>query len=146
MPHSLAINSQCWPMLSNVRGSLTDGGTGANSFGLSPLKTPSFACRLFALPSFTKRRENFLLKTIGTSLTVSVPAAIAESICPDAIFALAINAACKLVPHACCMVSAGVLGDKPDDKTASRVKFQSLECVMTAPAFTSPNSTPFKSY
>ena len=46
------------------------------------------------------------------------------------------------VPHARCKVMPGVSGDRPEDSVASRAKFQSLECLITAPIATSPSCCP----
>ena len=106
------------------------------------MNSASFERRSFARPSPTSRFETFGPNTIGASLVVSVPAAIAQSICPVAIFAPATIAACRDVPHAWLIVIAGVLGSSRVCSVASRARFQSRECEMTAPAFTSPSRSP----
>ena len=50
------------------------------------------------------------------------------SIWPVAILAAIAMAACRLVPQACCMVMPGVVGASLVPSTASRARFQSLEC------------------
>ena len=69
-----------------------------------------------------------------------------HSISPVAILAWIIEAACRLVPHACWMVMPGVVGASLVLSTASRARFQSLECVTTAPPIASSMCTPFRLY
>ena len=82
---------------------------------------------------------------MGRSLIVSVPPAIPASIKPVEILALIMIAAERLVPHALCMLKAGVSGDNPDDNVDSRARFQSLEWFITAPSETSPMRCPLRS-
>ena len=82
---------------------------------------------------------------MGTSLAVSVPPAIAHSICPKAILLPARIAASNPVPHACWTSYAGVLGDNFELRVASRARLKSLACFITAPAATSPRRSPSKS-
>ena len=129
-------------MLRPVRGSVIEGATGVNSDGLKPLNRESFCWNVLALESlinrWVKRREN----TMGASLAVSLPAAMPHSICPVAILAAIPNAACKLVPQACCSVMPGVRGDRSVLNIASLARLKSFEWVVTAPATTSSISFP----
>ncbi len=122
------------------------GGCGASSDGESPWKTLTlsqvdFFCDI-STSRFEKRREN----TIGASDVVSLPTAMPEEICPIAILAPIPNAACKLVPQASISVIPGVEGASRDPITASRAKFQSFECVTTAPPTTSSMWAPCNPY
>ena len=65
-----------------------------------------------------------------------------HSIWPTAILAAIPIAACRLVPHACCMVMPGVVGASLLPSTASRARFQSLEWEITAPPAASSICTP----
>jgi len=80
--------------------------------------------------------------TIGTSLVVSAPAAMPASICPQAILLAMMIALSSEVPQARAVVMPGVVGARPELSTASRARFQSDECLITAPSATSPNSRP----
>ena len=77
--------------------------------------------------------------TIGTSEVVSDPPAMPESICPTAILLATTMAASRLVPQARCSVIPGVCSSSPELRVISRARFQSLECLMTAPKATSPS-------
>src|SRR5690349_3244845 len=65
------------------------------------------------------------------------------SMCPAAILFAMINALSSDVPHARAVVMPGVVGASPDDSVASRARFQSKLCLITAPNATSPSSTPY---
>ena len=146
MCHSCAISSVCCPIDSPVRGSLTFGGCGASSAGEKPLKAARRWPIDLAFCASTSRWANFSLNTIGASEVVSEPMAMPDSICPVAILACRIIAACRLVPQACCKVMPGVDGASLLPSTASRARFQSLEWVTTAPPIASSICTPFKLY
>src|ERR671924_1793780 len=112
-----------------VRGSFTDGGRGPSSAGENPFSTLSLSHTVFCWAHCVTRVENFFENTIGASEVVSAPIAIPLSIWPEAILAAIPIAACMLVPHACIMVMPGVEGASFEPITASRARFQSLECV-----------------
>ena len=121
------------------------GETGLSSDGPKPFRA---AMRCFisrAWLSLIIRLENFLPNTMGASEVVSEPAAIAQSICPVAILAPSVRAACRLVPQACCNVIPGVSGDNLLDSTASRARLKSREWVITAPAISSSICSPARS-
>lgn len=65
-----------------------------------------------------------------------------ESIWPSAILLAMVITESRLVPQARCRVMPGVSGDNPDDSAASRARFQSEECLITAPIATSPSCCP----
>ena len=94
----------------------------------------------------TSRWANFSLNTMGASDVVSEPMAMPHSIWPTAILAAIPMAACRLVPQACCMVMPGVVGASFEPSTASRARFQSLECETTAPPTASSMCTPASLY
>ena len=75
---------------------------------------------------------------------VSVPSAMPHSIWPVAILAPSSSAPARLVPQACIMVMAGVVGASALPITASRARFQSLAWVTTAPPTTSSIWAPCK--
>src|SRR5579884_1650914 len=64
------------------------------------------------------------------------------SIWPAAILLAIRMALSSEVPQARAVVRPGVSGDSPDDSVASRARFQSAACLITAPNATSPSSTP----
>src|SRR5438445_6922423 len=67
------------------------------------------------------------------------------SICPAAILLAMMIALSSEVPQARAVVIAGVSGERPEDSTASRARFQSAARRITAPNATSPSSTPCRS-
>ena len=142
MPHSLAMSSQCAPIDLPVRGSATPGKSGFNSDNLKPLNAANFCPRLLPAAAFSKRARSALPYTIGTSEVVSEPPPMPASICPVAIFPAMWISVSNEVPQARCRVMPGVSGDSPDDSAASRPRFQSDECLITAPIATSPNGCP----
>jgi hypothetical protein len=90
----------------------------------------------------SRRARSFLPYTIGTSDVVSEPPPMPESIWPSAILLPMWMIESRLVPQARCRVMPGVSGDRPDESAASRPRFQSLECLITAPIATSPSCWP----
>ena len=64
------------------------------------------------------------------------------SIWPAAILLAMATIESSEVPQARCRVMPGVSGDSPDDSAASRPRFQSLLCLITAPIATSPSCWP----
>ncbi len=64
------------------------------------------------------------------------------SICPAAILLAMMMALSSEVPQARAVVMPGVVGASPELSSASRARFQSDECLITAPIATSPSSTP----
>src|SRR5580765_5937476 len=67
------------------------------------------------------------------------------SICPVAILLAISTVLSSEVPQARAVVIAGVVGASPEDRTASRARFQSAASLITAPNATSPSSTPCRS-
>src|SRR3970282_424803 len=80
------------------------------------------------------------------SLAESTPPAMPQSISPAAMRCATCTAAVRLVPQARCTSYAGVSGWRPAPSVGSRAGFQSRECLITAPAATSPSFWFFKSY
>ena len=76
--------------------------------------------------------------TLSSGLSPLTP----TSIWPVAILLAMCTIESSEVPHARWSVMPGVSGDRPDDSVASRPRFQSLECLMTAPSATSPSCCP----
>src|SRR5699024_7700529 len=64
------------------------------------------------------------------------------SIWPVAILLATMMALSSDVPQARAVVMPGVVGARPELNSASRARFQSTTCLMTAPKATSPNSRP----
>ena len=131
-------------MESPVRGSATDGGSGASSPGEKPWNTFTLSRKVFCCEALVRRCASFFDTTIGASDVVSEPTAMALSISPAAIFAALPSAPCRLVPHACMIVMPGVEGASSVPSTASRVRLKSFECVTTAPPTTSSMCWPFR--
>ena len=125
-----------------MRGSATEGGSGANSRGENPLKAPSFSPNERPCWAATSRFASGFDTTIGASEVVSEPHAIPDSISPMAILAAMPMAAWRPVPQAWINVMPGVVGASLVPRTASRARFQSRECETTAPPTTSSIWTP----
>ena len=64
------------------------------------------------------------------------------SIWPAAILLAMMMALSSEVPQARAVVMPGVVGASPELSSASRARFQSDGCLITAPIATSPSSTP----
>ncbi len=129
-----------------VRGSFTDGATGASSPKLNPLNAFSLSPVVLALFMSSSRCWNLLPNTIGLSEMLSAPTAMALSISPTAILAPRFSAACRLEPQAICMVVPGVRGDSPASSSASRAMLKSREWLITAPPITSSIFSPLSPY
>ena len=142
MFHSLAMSSQCWPIDLPVRGSATPGKSGLSSDSLKPLNAASFCPVVLAAAAFSRRRRRAWPYTIGTSEVVSEPPPMPDSICPVPILPAMWTMVSSEVPQARCRVMPGVSGDSPEDSAASRPRFQSEECLITAPIATSPSCWP----
>jgi hypothetical protein len=103
MRHSLAISSQCSPIDSPVRGSATVGACGLRSRGRNDSHGASRCPKVLPRALASAIREKPRLATIGTSLTVSTPPAIAHSISPRAMRCASCTVVVRLVPQARCM-------------------------------------------
>ena len=142
MFHCLAMSSQCAPIDLPVRGSATPGKSGLSSRRRKPLNAASLSLVALAPAARSRRRRSFCPYTIGTSEVVSEPPPMPASICPTAILLAIVMIESSEVPQARCRVMPGVSGDRPEDIAASRPRFQSDECLITAPIATSPSCWP----
>ena len=130
-------------MLLPVRGSPTPGNSGLNSPKEKPFTAADTrAPKLRAMLRLSRRRRSFGATAIGTSEVVSEPPPMPASICPSAILLAIVITVSRPVPQARCMVMPGVSGDRPDESSASRPRFQSELCLSTAPIATSPSTWP----
>ena len=126
-----------------VRGSPTPGNSGLSSENEKPLsRAPMRWPKLFAMLALSRRRRRRGFTAIGTSEVVSEPPPMPTSIWPSAILLAMATTLSRPVPQARCRVMPGVIGDRPEDSVASRARFQSDECLSTAPIATSPSTSP----
>ena len=144
--HCLAVWAMCSPIDNPVRASALEGVAMPKSVGRRPVRARSWFLGPLARLTLSNFLRSFSLTVIGASEEVSTPPAIPESIWPSLILLETMMAACRPVPQACWTSYAGVVGESAEPSTVSRARLKSRQCLMTAPATTSPTCSPAKPY